>query len=328
MKNRNRKTPEHEPSFTGRDETNRAAMEFGVSADAYRSDPDKRSSRLGALALQAAFAAVAFLTVLFAGLEAFPAASLAVFFLAIAVGLLILSSVHVALEWERFVVLRMGKFARLAGPGLFFTVPLIEYCTLRVDQRTRITPFGAEATLTSDIVPLDVDAVLSWVIWDPEKACTEVEDCCFAVALAAQTALRDTIGRASASEVVMRRTQLDKQIQEAIEGKVSEWGVTVLSVEIRDIIIPRELQEGMAREAQAERTKNARITLMEAESYIAEVLSDAAKAYEGNDIAYELRKMHLMHESMEDDGNSLMVPTSYTEGFAKDTDLADSQKKK
>ena len=295
----------------------RAEMEFGVSADAYRSDASKRSSRLGAVALQAAIAAIAFAAVIAGAWVANGRVSFAALCAAVTVGALMLSSVHVALDWERFVVLRNGKFNRLSGPGVFFTIPLVEYCTLRVDQRTRITPFGAEETLTSDIVPLDVDAVLSWVIWDPEKACTEVEDVCFAVALAAQTALRDAIGRASASEVVMRRNQLDKEIRDVIEDKVSEWGVSVFSVEIRDIIIPQALQDAMSCEAQAERRKNARITLMESERDIAKLLEQAASVYERSAMALELRKMHLLHEDMQEEGKSLVVPAAYTEGFSE-----------
>ena len=300
----------------------RAEMEFGVTADAYRSDPGKRSSRLGAVALQAAIALVAFALVLLACELAFGGIVLASLLAAVVVGALAFSSVHVALDWERYVVLRLGKFHRLGGPGLFFTIPLVEYCTLRVDQRMRVTPFGAEETLTSDVVPLDVDAVLSWMIWDPEKACTEVEDCCFAVALAAQTALRDAIGRAAVSEVIMRREQLDKQLKAAIEAKVSDWGVTVLSVEIRDIIIPEKLQASMAMEAQAERRRQARVMLMESERDIAELLSEAAEVYRNDEIAYDLRKMHLIHEGMQEGEDGMVVPSSYVEGFGPHRDAA------
>lgn len=193
--------------YPGKDVASRAEMEFGVTADAYRSDPSKRSSRLGAIALQGSFAVAAFAVVLMAFNALSGDIDLAAFLTALVIGILTFTSVHVALDWERFVILRFGKFHRLGGPGLFFTIPLVEYCTLRVDQRTHITPFGAEETLTSDVVPLDIDAVLSWMIWDPRKACAEVEDCHFAVALAAQTALRDAIGRAAVSEVIMRRDQ-------------------------------------------------------------------------------------------------------------------------
>lgn len=300
-----------------REVARRADMEFGAMADAYRSERDRRSSRLGAVALQVVFAAVLFAAVLAASWAVFGRVSLLWLCVAVLAGLAGLTSIHVALDWERFVVLRGGKYNRLGGPGIFFTIPLLEYCTLRVDQRTQITPFGAEETLTADVVPLDVDAVLYWVIWDPEKACTEVEDCCFAVALTAQTALRDAIGRAAASEVIMRRDQLDQEIRAAIEKRVSDWGVTVLDVEVRNIVMPKELQDVMSREAQAERQKGARITLMESERMIAEILSEAAEVYRNDEIAYDLRKMHLIHEGMKDEANSLVVPAAYTEGFSK-----------
>ena len=298
-------------------EASRADAEFGVAADSYRSERDKRSSRLGAVALQVVFALAVFAVVLAAAWQLAGYVSLLGLAVAAVLGLAALSSIHVALDWERFVVLRGGKFQRLAGPGIFFTIPVLEYCTLRVDQRTQATPFGAEETLTADVVPLDVDAVLFWVIWDPEKACTEVEDCNFAVMLTAQTALRDAIGRAAASEVIMRRDQLDEQIEQAIEDRVSDWGITVLGVEVRNIILPRALQDVMSREAQAERRRSARITLMESEKMVAELLSEAADIYRNDEIAYDLRRMHLVHEGMEEENNSLVVPSAYTEGFSE-----------
>lgn len=300
-----------------RKEASRADVEFGVAADAYRSERDKRSSRLGAVGLQVVFALAVFAAALAVGWGVAGYVSLLGLVVAALLGFAALSSIHVALDWERFVVLRGGKFQRLAGPGIFFTIPVLEYCTLRVDQRTQATPFGAEETLTADVVPLDVDAVLFWVIWDPEKACTEVEDCNFAVMLTAQTALRDAIGRAAASEVIMRRDQLDEQIKQAIEDRVSDWGITVLGVEVRNIILPRALQDVMSREAQAERRRSARLTLMESEKMVAELLSEAADVYRNDEIAYDLRRMHLVHEGMQDQGNSLVVPSAYTEGFSE-----------
>ena len=301
-----------------RDSYRRSGMEFGVAADAYRSDPSRKATRNGAVMVTVILALAAFLAVLGAWYALTGALSLAAIAVALVVGLAVLSSVHVCLEWERAVIMRLGRFSRLAGPGIFFSIPLIEFCTLRVDQRTIATPFGAEEALTSDLVPLDVDAVLFWMIWDPEKACTEVEDCRFAVALTAQTALRDAIGRASVSNVVMRRHQLDQELQEAVEAKVTDWGITVLSVEIRDIIIPKELQGVMSLEAQAECRKNARIALMEAERDVSAILQEVAETYSHDDIALSLRKMHLTYEGMQDNGSSLVVPSAYSEGFAKE----------
>ena len=299
-----------------RDTARRIEMEFGVAAEVYRSDPSKRATRNGALALQAALAALVFCAVLLVSYLAFGDIGVVAVAVAFLAGLAMLSSAHIALEWERMVILRFGRFSRVSGPGLFFTIPLIEYCSLRVDQRIMITPFGAEETLTSDLVPLDVDAVLSWMIWNPERACTEIEDCHFAVALAAQTALRDAIGRAPISEVVVRRNQLDHELRAAIEEKVSDWGVTVISVEVRDVIVPVDLQEGLSLEAQAERRRNARIMLMEAEKDISELLSEVSDQYRDDEVAFELRKMHLIHEGMHDNAGAVVIPSSYTEGFA------------
>lgn len=313
-----RKDRENNVTASERDSYRRSEMEFGVAADAYRSDPSRKATRNGAVMVAVSFALVAFAAV--AGLWWLIAGSLNIVGVVVAIlaGLGTLSSTHVCLEWERYVVMRLGRFSRLAGPGLFFTIPVIEFCTLRVDQRTIATPFGAEEALTSDLVPLDVDAVLFWMIWDPEKACSEVEDCRFAVALTAQTALRDAIGRASVSNVVMRRHQLDQELQEAVEAKVTDWGITVLSVEVRDIIIPKELQGVMSLEAQAECRKNARITLMEAERDVSAILQEVAEEYSHDETALALRKMHLVYEGMQDTDGTLVVPSAYTEGFTVD----------
>ena len=262
-----------------------------------------------------AFSIAAFATVLAASVAICGELTLVGILVSVAVALAMLSSVHVCMDWERAVVMRLGKFNRLAGPGLFFTIPLLEFCTLRVDQRMNVTPFGAEEALTSDLVPLDVDAVLFWVIWDPEKACTEVEDCYFAVALSAQTALRDAIGRASLQNVVMRRHQLDQELRDAVEKKVSDWGISIVSVEVRDLIIPKELQGIMSLEAQAECRKSARITLMEAEKDLSAILDDVAQTYGHDEIALSLRKMHLTYEGMQDNDGTFVVPSAYGEGF-------------
>lgn len=309
-----RKSDEMSP-FGQKDTYRRSEMEFGVAADAYRSDPAKKATRNGAVMVTVAFSIAAFATVLAASVAICGELTLVGILVSVAVALAMLSSVHVCMDWERAVVMRLGKFNRLAGPGLFFTIPLLEFCTLRVDQRMNVTPFGAEEALTSDLVPLDVDAVLFWVIWDPEKACTEVEDCYFAVALSAQTALRDAIGRASLQNVVMRRHQLDQELRDAVEKKVSDWGISIVSVEVRDLIIPKELQGIMSLEAQAECRKSARITLMEAEKDLSAILDDVAQTYGHDEIALSLRKMHLTYEGMQDNDGTFVVPSAYGEGF-------------
>ena len=309
--------------FSEKDSYRRSEMEFGVAAEAYRSDPSRKATRNGAVLFPVVMALLAAVVVAALWWLATGGLSLAGVVLAVVVGLAVVSSVHVCLEWERVVVMRLGRFNRLAGPGIFFIILLVEFCPLRVDQRTTATPFGAEEALTSDLVPLDVDAVLFWMIWDPEKACTEVEDCRFAVALTAQTALRNAIGRASVSNVVMRRQQLDQELQEAVESKVTDWGIAVLSVEIRDIIIPKELQGVMSLEAQAECRKNARITLMEAERDVSSIMQEVSETYAHDEVALNLRKIHLVYEGMQDGEGTLVVPSAYTEGFTLDPNKAD-----
>ena len=234
---------------------------------------------------------------------------------ALVVALLAVSSVHIAQQWEKVVVLRLGKFNRVSGPGLFWTIPVIEQNTMRVDGRVRVTSFGAEETLTADLVPLDVNAVLFWHVWDAKAACTEVGDFTRAVELAAQTALRDAIGRAGAAEVAIRREQLDRELKRVLEEKVAQWGVTILSVEVRDILLPKELQDVMSLEAQAEQRKKARIILMEAEQDICEMMDDMGDTYAKNDAALRLRAMHLLYESVRETGGTVVVPSSFSEGF-------------
>ncbi|HJF64757.1 MAG TPA: slipin family protein [Slackia equolifaciens] len=315
------------PLSEEKDSYRRSEMEFGVAAEAYRSDPTKRANRNGATMFSVVLALISVLAVTAAWYAVTESLDIVAVAVAAAVGIIVLSSVHVCMEWERVVVMRLGRFNRLAGPGVFFTIPLIEFCTLTVDQRTIATPFGAEEALTSDLVPLDVDAVLFWMIWDPEKACTEVEDCRFAVALTAQTALRDAIGRATVSNVVMRRHQLDQELQKAVEEKVTDWGIAVLSVEVRDIILPKELQDVMSLEAQAERRKNARIMLMEAERDVSEILQEVSQTYEHDEIALALRKIHLVYEGMQDNEGTVVVPSAYSEGFTLDPNQGQSNAK-
>lgn len=220
------------------------------------------------------------------------------------------------MQWEKVVIFRFGKFNRMAGPGLYLTIPFIEQTALKADQRIMVTGFGAEETLTSDLVPINVDAVLFWMVWDAKKACLEVENYYNSVSLAAQTALRDAIGRASVSEVAIRRNQLDQELQEVIEERTSVWGITVMSVEIRDIVIPQDLQEAMSAEAQAEREKNARMVLAEVEKDISSMLVDAANVYDENELAVRLRTMHLLYESVKNSGGTVVIPSAYSEGFA------------
>lgn len=234
---------------------------------------------------------------------------------ALAVGAIAAMSVHIAQQWEKVVVLRLGKLNRVSGPGLFWTFPFLESNAMRIDQRVRVTTFGAEKTLTSDFVPLSVDAVIFWMVWDAKAACTEVCNVTYAVELAAQTALRDAIGRSNAVEVPMKREQLDRELKKILENKVAQWGVTILSVEVRNIILPEELQDAMSLEAQAEQRKRARLTLIEAEQDICEAMSAIGEVYEKNEAAMRLRAMHLLYESMSDSEGAMVVPSSFSEGF-------------
>ena len=225
-------------------------------------------------------------------------------------------SIHIAMEWERLVVFRFGAFNRVVGPGLVCTVPVIEQVACRVDVRTIATTFGAEKTLTSDLVPVNIDAVLYWMVWDAKKACVEVEDYCSAVLYIAQTAMRDAIGRASVAEVALSRDQLDEELKRMIEEETEPWGIAILSVKIRDIVIPEELQEAMSSEAQAEREKNARLVLASAEQDIAEMISMASEAYANNEAALKVRTLHLLYDSMKKSGGSIVtVPSSMSDGI-------------
>ncbi|MCR2038155.1 slipin family protein [Adlercreutzia caecimuris] len=282
----------------------------------YNSNIERRASQTGPLVFSAFVAVVVFLAALGAGFVLAGMFTVEGLVVALLVAWVATMSVHIAMQWEKVVVFRLGKFSRVKGPGLYFTIPFIEQTALKADQRIMVTGFGAEETLTSDLVPINVDAVLFWMVWDAKKACLEVENYYNSVSLAAQTALRDAIGRASVSEVAIRRNQLDQELQEVIEERTSVWGITVLSVEIRDIVIPAELQEVMSAEAQAEREKNARMVLAEVEKDISAMLVDAANVYEENDLAVRLRTMHLLYESVKGSGGTVVVPSAYSEGFS------------
>lgn len=282
----------------------------------YSSNIDRRTAQNGPLVFSAFVAVLAFLVALAAGFAMGGAFTVGVLLAAFLVAWLSTMAVHIAMQWEKVVIFRFGQFSRVKGPGLYFTIPFIEQTALKADQRIMVTGFGAEETLTSDLVPINVDAVLFWMVWDAKKACLEVENYYNSVSLAAQTALRDAIGRASVSEVAIRRNQLDQELQEVIEERTSVWGITVLSVEIRDIVIPAELQEVMSAEAQAEREKNARMVLAEVEKDISAMLVDAANVYEENELAVRLRTMHLLYESVKGSGGTVVIPSAYSEGFS------------
>jgi regulator of protease activity HflC (stomatin/prohibitin superfamily) len=225
-------------------------------------------------------------------------------------GAVLMQSPKVAQQWERAVVLRLGRFVGLRGPGLFWIVPFVERVSSWIDQRTITTSFAAEQTLTSDTVPVNVDAVLFWMVYDAQKAALEVQDYAQAVSWAAQTALRDVIGRTPLTELLRGRERIEADLQQLIDQRSTPWGVTVSSVEMRDIVIPVALQDAMSREAQAAREKQARIILGEAEMEIAHSFQEAAKSYYDNPTALQLRAMNMLYEGLKDKGALMLIPSS------------------
>ncbi len=233
----------------------------------------------------------------------------------ILLGLLLAQSPKVAKQWEKAVVLRLGRYVGLRGPGLFWIVPFIDTVSAWIDQRIITTSFAAEQTLTSDTVPVNVDAVLFWMVYDPEKAALEVQDYPQAVSWAAQTALRDIIGRTSLTELLRGRERIEEELQQLIDQRSNPWGVTVQSVEMRDVIIPDSLQDAMSREAQASREKQARIILGEAEVEIAHMFAQASLSYKDNPTALHLRAMNMLYEGLKEKGALMLVPSSAVESM-------------
>jgi len=231
------------------------------------------------------------------------------------IGLLLAPSPKIAQQWERAIVLRFGRYIGLRGPGLFWIVPFIDNVSSVIDQRTIATGFAAEQTLTADTVPVNVDAVLFWMVHDAEKAALEVQDYGRAVAWAAQTALRDIIGRTTLADLLRGRAQIEDDLQKLIDERSNPWGVTVSSVEMRDIVIPGALQDAMSRQAQAEREKQARIILGQAELEIAASFAEAAKQYHDNPTALHLRAMNMLYEGLKEKGALMLIPSSAVESM-------------
>jgi len=226
------------------------------------------------------------------------------------IGFSFLYGLQVARQWEKAVVLRLGKFKGLHGPGVFMLLPLLDSVSSWIDHRVMVTPFSAEKTLTSDTVPVDVDAVLFWVVWDAEKAALEVADYRSAIAWAAQTALREVIGQKALAEILIGRAKMDTELQRIIDERTTPWGITVQSVEIRDVIIPQDLEDAMSRQAQAERERQARVILGESEMQIAHSFAEASIAYQNNPTALHLRAMNMLFEGLKEKGALVIVPSS------------------
>jgi len=226
------------------------------------------------------------------------------------IGTYVLFALKVASQWEKAVVLRLGKFHGLRGPGVFWLIPIVDTIPAWIDHRVMVTPFSAEKTLTKDTVPVDVDAVLFWVVWDAEKAALEVKDYQNAIAWSAQTALRDIIGRMMLADILTGRSAIDTELQHIIDERTTPWGVTVQSVEIRDIVIPPGLEDAMSRQAQAERERQARVILGESEKQIAASFAEASLAYIDNPTALHLRAMNMLFEGLKEKGALVIVPSS------------------
>jgi hypothetical protein len=236
-----------------------------------------------------------------------------VMIITIAAAVLIAPSIQIAYQWERAVLLRFGKFRGLRKSGLFVMVPVIDKVAQFVDQRIRVTDFTAETTLTSDTVPVNVDAIAFWMVWDAQKSVLEVEHFDHAVVLSAQTALRNAIGKNELAVLLSERDRLGQEIQRLLDEKTSAWGVTTQAVEIRDIIIPKGLEDAMSRQAQAERERQSRIILGTAETEIAEKFAKASEHYKNNPVALHLRAMNMVYEGLRQKGSMIIVPSTAVE---------------
>jgi regulator of protease activity HflC (stomatin/prohibitin superfamily) len=229
------------------------------------------------------------------------------------VGLYLMFAVRVADQWEKVVVLRLGRYVGLRGPGLFWIVPVVDQLSRYVDQRVRVTDVRAETALTRDTVPVNVDAIVFWVVWNAEKSILEVENFIEAISLSAQTALRESIGRHELAQMITERESLGRELQKILDEKTNPWGITVQSVEIRDVHIPQALEDAMSRQAQAERERQGRIILGQAETEIADSFAQAASVYRDNPTALHLRAMNMLYEAIKEKGSMVIVPSSAVE---------------
>jgi regulator of protease activity HflC (stomatin/prohibitin superfamily) len=294
-------------------------QEARAAAESRRSTPSERRQRQSEKDIQArryvsGVSLLAFVVALLAGIGmgAVTKSPLPIFG-GILAGVFLLFALKVANQWERAVVLRFGKFQGLKGPGLFVLIPVVDEITQLVDQRVRVTDVSAESALTKDTVPVNVDAIVFWTVWDAQKSVLEVADYLDAVALSAQTALRETIGRHMLAEMITERERLGKQLQTILDEKTNPWGITVQSVEIRDVRIPADLEDAMSRQAQAERERQARIILGTAETEISARFFEAGDAYKDHPLALHLRAMNMLYEAIKEKGSMVIVPSSAVE---------------
>ncbi len=226
------------------------------------------------------------------------------------VGFYIMLAFKIADQWDKAIVLRLGRFIGLRGPGPFWIIPIVDTIPAVIDHRVMVAPFTAERTLTKDTVPVDVDAVLFWLVWDAEKAALEVENYRAAISWAAQTALREIIGQMDLADILVGRAKMDTELQHIIDERTTPWGITVQSVEIRDVVIPKALEDAMSRQAQAERERQARVILGESEEQIADSFAKASESYRNNPTALHLRAMNMLFEGLKERGAMVIVPSS------------------
>jgi regulator of protease activity HflC (stomatin/prohibitin superfamily) len=239
-----------------------------------------------------------------------------------AVGLYFLFAIRMADQWEKVAVLRFGRYIGLRGPGLYHIIPIVDSISRYVDQRVRVANVSAESTLTRDTVPVNVDAIVFWLVWNAEKSILEVQDFTQAINMSAQTALRESIGRHDLHQMVAEREMLGLELQRILDGKTNPWGITVQSVEIRDVQIPLELQDAMSRQAQAERERQARNILGQAETEIADKFAQASLVYQNNPTALHLRAMNMLYEAIKERGSMVIVPSSAVETMGLGGSLA------
>jgi regulator of protease activity HflC (stomatin/prohibitin superfamily) len=238
------------------------------------------------------------------------------------VGLYFLFAIKVVRQWEKVAVLRLGRYVGLRGPGLCHIIPIVETLSPYVDQRVRVASVSAESTLTRDTVPVNVDAIVFWMVWNAEKCILEVEDFVQAITLSAQTGLRESIGRHELAQMITERETLGRELQRILDEKTNPWGITVQSVEIRDVRIPQGLEDAMSRQAQAERERQARIILGQAEKKIADSFVQASNSYAENPVALHLRAMNMLYEAIKERGSMVIVPSSAVETMGLGGSLA------
>jgi regulator of protease activity HflC (stomatin/prohibitin superfamily) len=231
------------------------------------------------------------------------------------IGVYFLLAIKVVDQWEKVAVLRFGRFRGLRGPGMLFIVPIVDTLSRFVDQRVRVTTVSAESTLTRDTVPVNVDAIVFWLVWNAEKAIFEVEDFIEAITLGSQTALRESIGRHQLAQMITERETLGRELQKILDEKTTPWGITVQSVEIRDVRIPQALENAMSQQAQADRERQARVILGDAEVQVSDQFAKAAQVYSDNPVALHLRGMNMLFEAMRDKGSMVIVPSSAIESM-------------